>query len=78
LQAVIAAAFAYAVMSYLMTATPISMYVMEKISLDKKYHHILKMNGLQLVPKAQGPYTKRLRKKSCNVTNEGEEFTAHL
>jgi MFS family permease len=35
LQAVIAAAFAYAVMSFLMTATPISMHVMEKISLDK-------------------------------------------
>jgi len=35
LQAVIAAAFAYAIMSFLMTATPISMYVMEKMSLEK-------------------------------------------
>ena len=35
LQAVIAAAFAYAVMSYLMTATPLSMHVMEKMSLEK-------------------------------------------
>ena len=35
LQALIASAFAYAVMSFLMTATPISMYVMEKISLTK-------------------------------------------
>jgi len=35
LQAVAAAAFAYAVMSYLMTATPLSMHVMEKISLAK-------------------------------------------
>ncbi len=35
LQAVTAAAFAYAVMSFLMTATPISMHVMEKISLEK-------------------------------------------
>ena len=31
LQAVTAAAFAYAVMSFLMTATPISMHVMEKL-----------------------------------------------
>ena len=35
LQALIASAFAYAVMSFLMTATPISMHVMEKISLVK-------------------------------------------
>ena len=35
LQALIASAFAYAVMSFLMTATPISMHVMEKISLTK-------------------------------------------
>jgi MFS family permease len=34
-QALIASAFAYAVMSFLMTATPISMHVMEKISLSK-------------------------------------------
>jgi len=33
LQALIASAFAYAVMAFLMTATPISMHVMEKISL---------------------------------------------
>ena len=35
LQALIASAFAYAVMSFLMTATPISMHMMEKISLSK-------------------------------------------
>ena len=35
LQALIASAFAYAVMSFLMTATPISMHVMEEISLTK-------------------------------------------
>ena len=35
LQAVIAAAFAYAIMSFLMTATPMSMYIMEKMSLHK-------------------------------------------
>jgi len=35
LQAVIASAFAYAVMSYLMTATPMSMHLMEKMSLEK-------------------------------------------
>ena len=35
LQALIASAFAYAVMSFLMTATPISMHVMEKLSLTK-------------------------------------------
>ena len=35
LQALIASAFAYAVMSFLMTATPISMHVMEKFSLAK-------------------------------------------
>jgi MFS family permease len=35
LQAVTAAAFAYAVMSYLMTATPMSMHLMEKMSLEK-------------------------------------------
>ena len=35
LQALIASAFAYAVMSFLMTATPISMHVMEKISIAK-------------------------------------------
>ena len=35
LQALVASAFAYAVMSFLMTATPISMHVMEKISLTK-------------------------------------------
>jgi MFS family permease len=35
LQALIASAFAYAVMAFLMTATPISMHVMEKISLTK-------------------------------------------
>ncbi len=34
-QAVIAAAFAYAVMSFLMTATPMSMHIMEKMSLHK-------------------------------------------
>jgi len=34
-QAVIASAFAYAVMSFLMTATPLSMHVMEKMSLEK-------------------------------------------
>jgi len=35
LQAVIAAAFAYAVMSFLMTATPMSMHLTEKMSLEK-------------------------------------------
>jgi len=35
LQAVTAAAFAYAIMSYLMTATPLSMHVMDKMSLEK-------------------------------------------
>ena len=35
LQALIASSFAYAVMSFLMTATPISMHVMEKINLAK-------------------------------------------
>jgi MFS family permease len=35
LQALFASAFAYAVMSFLMTATPISMHIMEKISLTK-------------------------------------------
>ena len=35
LQALIASAFAYVVMTFLMTATPISMYVIEKISLSK-------------------------------------------
>ena len=35
LQAVIAAAFAYAVMSFLMTASPMSMYLTEKMSLEK-------------------------------------------
>ena len=34
LQAIIAAAFAYAVMSFLMTATPLSMHVTEKMSLE--------------------------------------------
>ena len=34
-QAVIASAFAYAVMSFLMTATPLSMHLMEKMSLEK-------------------------------------------
>jgi len=34
LQAIIAAAFAYATMSFLMTATPLSMHVMEKMSLE--------------------------------------------
>jgi len=34
LQAIIAAAFAYAVMSFLMTATPLSMHMMEKMSLE--------------------------------------------
>ncbi len=34
LQAITAAAFAYAVMSFLMTATPLSMHVMEKMSLE--------------------------------------------
>ena len=35
LQALMASAFAYAVMTFLMTATPISMHLMEKISLSK-------------------------------------------
>ena len=35
LQAVVAAAFAYAVMSFLMTATPINMHIMEHYSLNK-------------------------------------------
>jgi MFS family permease len=35
LQAVVSAAFAYAVMSFLMTATPINMHVMENYSLNK-------------------------------------------
>jgi len=35
LQALMASAFAYAVMTFLMTATPISMHVMEKMSLTK-------------------------------------------
>jgi MFS family permease len=34
LQAIIAAAFAYTIMSFLMTATPLSMHVMEKMSLE--------------------------------------------
>jgi len=34
-QAIIAAAFSYAMMSFLMTATPLSMHVMEKMSLEK-------------------------------------------
>ena len=35
LQAIVAAAFGYAVMTFLMTATPLSMHVMEGMSLDK-------------------------------------------
>ena len=35
LQALVSSAFAYAVMSFLMTATPISMHIMERISLTK-------------------------------------------
>lgn len=35
LQAITAAAFAYTVMSFLMTATPLSMHVMEKMSLER-------------------------------------------
>ena len=35
LQAMIASALGYAIMTFLMTATPLSMHVMEKISLDK-------------------------------------------
>ena len=35
LQAIVAAAFGYAVMTFLMTATPLSMHVMEKMSLSK-------------------------------------------
>ncbi len=35
LQAIIAAAFGYAIMTFLMTATPISMHIMEKMSLNK-------------------------------------------
>ena len=35
LQAVTAAAFAYAIMSFLMTATPMSMHLTEKMSLEK-------------------------------------------
>ncbi len=35
LQAIFAAAFSYAIMSFLMTATPLSMHVMEKMSLEK-------------------------------------------
>ena len=35
LQAMIASAFGYAIMTFLMTATPLSMHVMEQISLDK-------------------------------------------
>ena len=35
LQALVASAFAYAVMTFLMTATPISMHLMDKISLSK-------------------------------------------
>ena len=35
LQAMIASAFGYAIMTFLMTATPLSMHVIEKISLDK-------------------------------------------
>ena len=35
LQAIISAAFAYAIMAFLMTATPISMHIMEKINLGK-------------------------------------------
>ena len=35
LQAMVAAAFGYAIMTFLMTATPLSMHVMEKMSLDK-------------------------------------------
>ena len=35
LQAIIAAAFGYAIMTFLMTATPISMHIMEKVSLNK-------------------------------------------
>ena len=34
MQAITAAAFAYAIMSFLMTATPLSMHVMEKMSLE--------------------------------------------
>ena len=33
IQAVAAAAFGYAIMTFLMTATPLSMHVMEKMSL---------------------------------------------
>ena len=35
LQALVAAAFGYAIMTFLMTATPLSMHVMEKMSLSK-------------------------------------------
>ncbi len=47
LQAVVASAFGYAIMTFLMTATPISMHVMEKITLSKTslviQFHILAM-----------------------------------
>ena len=35
LQALVASAFGYAIMTFLMTATPLSMHVMEKMSLEK-------------------------------------------
>ena len=35
LQAIVAAAFGYAIMTFLMTATPLSMHIMEKMSLSK-------------------------------------------
>ena len=35
LQALVASAFGYAIMTFLMTATPLSMHVMEKMSLSK-------------------------------------------
>ena len=38
LQALVSSSFAYAVMSFLMTATPISMHIHDNMSLNKPYN----------------------------------------
>ena len=80
LQALVASAFAYAVMTFLMTATPISMHLMEKISLSKTGFVIqLHIAAMFLPSLVTGNLIKRFGPNlliKFPVTSEGKNMAA--
>ena len=68
LQAVVASAFGYAIMTFLMTATPISMHIIDNFSIySTKYNSDVKPEGWKLeMVKESEPEVKKLEQPLFN------------